>query len=97
MMGKKIYHVYINETQFGLLSSEKIRSQIKKSSKPKKQSILMSILIIKVFSADIKYLYQDIDIYDNEIFFLSNKFLSPVSATAPIMYRYYIIDTSLGK
>jgi hypothetical protein len=49
----------------------------------------------KGLTANIKYLYQDIDIYDNEIFFLSNKFLSPISATAPIMYRYYILDTSM--
>ena len=49
----------------------------------------------KGLSANIKYLYQDIDIYSNEIFFLSNKFLSPVAPTAPVFYRYFIIDTSM--
>jgi hypothetical protein len=48
---------------------------------------------VKGFGADLNYLYQNIDIYDNEIFFLSNKFLSPVASTATLMYRYFITDT----
>lgn len=44
-------------------------------------------------SAYLNYLYQNINIYDNEILFLTNKFLSPISKTAPAFYRYYIIDT----
>jgi hypothetical protein len=41
----------------------------------------------------LNYLYQNINIYDNEILFLTNKFLSPIATTAPLFYRYYIIDT----
>jgi hypothetical protein len=41
----------------------------------------------------LNYLYQNINIYDNEIFFLSNKFLSPIAGTAPAFYKYYIQDT----
>ena len=44
-------------------------------------------------SAYLNYLYQNINIYDNEILFLTNKFLSPIAGTAPLFYRYYIIDT----
>lgn len=47
----------------------------------------------KGVTANLNYLYQDIDIYDNEILFLTNKFLSPVAGTAPLFYRYFIIDT----
>ncbi|MBN2633878.1 MAG: carboxypeptidase-like regulatory domain-containing protein, partial [Bacteroidales bacterium] len=47
----------------------------------------------KGVTAYLNYLYQDINIYDAEIFFLTSKFLSPVAATAPTFYRYYIIDT----
>jgi hypothetical protein len=46
-------------------------------------------------SSTLKYMYQDINIYDNEIFFLTNKFLSPVAGSAPVFYKYFIIDTSL--
>lgn len=49
----------------------------------------------KGITANLDYLYQNIDIYDNEIFFLTNKFLSPISVGAPIWYRYFIQDTSL--
>ena len=48
----------------------------------------------KGFAANISYLYQNIDIYDNEIFFLSNKFLSPLASTAPLLYRYFINDST---
>ncbi len=44
-------------------------------------------------AAYLNYLYQNINIYDNEILFLTNKFLSPIAKTAPLFYRYYIIDT----
>ncbi len=43
--------------------------------------------------ANLNYLYQDINIYDNEVLFMTNKFLSPIAVTAPSFYRYYIQDT----
>lgn len=47
----------------------------------------------KGVSANLDYLYQNINIYDNEVLFLTNKFLSPIAKSAPVFYRYYIIDT----
>lgn len=41
----------------------------------------------------LNYLYQDIDLYDNNILFLTNQFISPIATTAPAFYRYYILDT----
>jgi hypothetical protein len=92
--GKKNIPMFIKETQsdFFFRKEPKAKKEIIRAEKTIK---LDEYIDNKGLSANIKYLYQDIDIYDNEIFFLSNKFLSPVSATAPIMYRYYIIDTSL--
>jgi len=48
----------------------------------------------KGVTANINYLYQNIDIYSNEIFFLTNKFLSPLSPSAPVLYRFFINDTT---
>ena len=45
-------------------------------------------------STYINNLYQDINIYDNNIFLLNNQFLSPIAGIAPAFYRYYIIDTT---
>lgn len=42
---------------------------------------------------NIKYLYQDIDIYDNNILFFSNQFLSPIADLATTFYKYEIVDT----
>jgi hypothetical protein len=47
----------------------------------------------KGVSANLNYLYQNINIYDNDIFFLTNSFKSPIASGAPVFYRYYITDT----
>lgn len=47
----------------------------------------------KGVTGNINYLYANINIYDNTVFFLTNKFLSPIALGAPVFYRYYIIDT----
>ncbi|MCC6461436.1 MAG: carboxypeptidase-like regulatory domain-containing protein [Saprospiraceae bacterium] len=39
------------------------------------------------------YLYQGIDIYESTIPLLTNKFASPISDNAPLLYRYYPMDT----
>ncbi len=47
----------------------------------------------KGVSANLNYLYQNINIYNNQILFLTNNFVSPIANNAPIFYKYYIIDT----
>lgn len=39
-------------------------------------------------------IYQDINIYDNNIVVLTQPFLSPIAATATTFYRYYIVDST---
>ncbi|SHJ56280.1 CarboxypepD_reg-like domain-containing protein [Reichenbachiella agariperforans] len=38
-------------------------------------------------------LYQDVDIYDNNMSILSQRFVSPISSLAPLTYQFYIADT----
>ncbi|MFZ4262181.1 DUF5686 family protein [Sphingobacterium sp. HJSM2_6] len=38
-------------------------------------------------------LYDEVEIYDNNIHILTNQFLSPIANSAPTFYRYYITDT----
>ncbi len=40
-----------------------------------------------------KSMYTDIDIYDNDIFFMTNQFVSPTSIIATAFYKFFIIDT----
>jgi Family of unknown function (DUF5686)/CarboxypepD_reg-like domain len=44
-------------------------------------------------SSYVNRLYADIDVYDNNINIITNQFLSPVAASAPTFYRFYIRDT----
>ncbi len=47
----------------------------------------------KGVTSNLNYLYQNINIYDNNILFLTNNFISPVADNAPLFYKYYILDT----
>src|SRR3984885_3016124 len=38
-------------------------------------------------------MYQDIDIYDNNIMLLSSQMLSPIADNAPTFYKFFITDT----
>lgn len=38
-------------------------------------------------------MYQEVDIYASTIPLLTTEFMGPVSATAPLFYRFYIVDT----
>lgn len=41
----------------------------------------------------LRYLNQDVDLYDNYVVLLTDHFLSPISNVAPMFYRYYPMDT----
>ncbi|MCL7986972.1 DUF5686 and carboxypeptidase regulatory-like domain-containing protein [Sphingobacterium sp. lm-10] len=41
----------------------------------------------------LKRLYDEVEIYDNNVTILTNQFLSPIANTAPNFYRFYITDT----
>jgi hypothetical protein len=91
-IGNDILPLFIKET----VSSHYFRKepQATKDIIQAEKSIKMEeYLNNKGASAYLNHLYQDINIYDNEILFLTNKFLSPIAGTAPLFYRYYIIDT----
>jgi len=47
----------------------------------------------KGLNAYFNHLYQDIDLYQNNITVVTNQFLSPIADAAPTFYRFYITDT----
>ena len=47
----------------------------------------------KGITAYLQHLYQDIDIYDNNITIVTNQFLSPIADMAPTFYKFYLQDT----
>ena len=91
-IGNDILPVFIQES----LSEHYYRKEpeVKKEVLLAEKSInLQQYLNNRGASNYLNYLYQNINIYDNEILFLTNKFLSPIAKTAPLFYRYYILDT----
>ena len=41
----------------------------------------------------LSYLFQEVEIYDDNIFLIDKLFLSPIAGNAPVFYKYYIVDT----
>jgi hypothetical protein len=90
--GKSLISIYLEET----LSENYYRRQPEK----KKQVILGrksvdygEYIDMKGISQGLGRLYQDVNIYDNNINIFSTQFLSPVANFAPSFYMYYIRDT----
>ena len=91
-IGKSILPIYIKES----ISDHYYRKDpeaTKEIIRAEKTNNLDENIDNKGISAHTDYLYQNINIYDNEILFLTNKFVSPIANLAPDFYRYYIIDT----
>src|SRR5690606_10412215 len=41
----------------------------------------------------LSYLFQEVEIYDENIFLINKLFLSPIANNAPVFYKYYTADT----
>lgn len=44
-------------------------------------------------STYLKNLYQNVDLYENNIYVVTNSFLSPIADMSPSFYKFYITDT----
>lgn len=91
--GRTILPVYMEET----LSKDYFRKNPEKTKTiilaDKKVDFDPKYIDQKGISAYLNRMYQDINIYDNNITLVSNQFLSPIANSAPAFYLYYITDT----
>ncbi|WP_341906839.1 DUF5686 family protein [Fluviicola taffensis] len=90
--GQAILPVFIKES----ISEVKYR----KSPKARKEFVVGNKTVAfdgyvdnQGLDAYMKYLYQDINIYDENIPILTNQFISPTAAIGPMFYKYFITDT----
>lgn len=90
--GKPFLPVFLKET----------RSKVYYRKSPKSQKEFVSGTNMVGFhdyidSEGVSYmidnLYQDIDLYDNNVTLLTNEFISPLSNISPIVYKFHILDT----
>ncbi len=90
---KKISPIYLQETisdEFRLNKNNKHKSIVR----ARKQVTFDSRYVEEnVFNNYLKHLYQDVDIYNNDISLITNSFLSPIANTGPSFYKYWITDT----
>ncbi len=85
-----------------LYLEENISEQYFRRSPEKKKTILTGkkrvefderFISNESISTYLKHLYQDVDLYENNVYVLTNSFLSPIADMAPTFYKYYITDT----
>ncbi|HEY9048759.1 MAG TPA: DUF5686 family protein [Ohtaekwangia sp.] len=90
--GKILLPIYLQET----LSDKYYRKSPEKKRTVKKAHQKVSFddyVDNQGLSTYLNYLYNDIDIYNNNITILTNQFLSPIADLSPTFYKFYITDT----
>ena len=90
--GKALLPIYLQENitdEYYRRSPENRKSVTKASQKVSFDDYVDN----EGLSTYLNYLYNDIDIYDNNITLLTNQFLSPIADSAPTFYKFYITDT----
>ena len=92
--GRRLSPVYLEETysnNFYRKSPEKTKSIIT----GKRNVDYGELIDMKGISMYLNRLYQDFNIYDNNISVFTNLFLSPIAESAPTFYMYFIEDTTV--
>lgn len=90
--GKPVLPVYMKES----ISEVRYRKNPKSTKeivKANKTVAFEGYVDNQGMDAYMKYLYQDINIYDNNITLLTNQFISPIANVAPTFYKFFITDT----
>ncbi|MEI6683865.1 MAG: DUF5686 family protein [Bacteroidota bacterium] len=90
--GKEILPLYLKETLSDVYS-RRTPSASGEVVKASKMVTFEGYLNSQGMTEYLKYMYQDINIYDHSIMFLTNLFLSPIASTSPLFYRFFIMDT----
>ncbi|GGA96978.1 DUF5686 family protein [Puia dinghuensis] len=92
--GRRLSPVYLEETysdNYYRKSPEKTKSIV-----TGKRAVDYGELIdMKGISIYLNRLYQDFNVYDNNISVFTNLFLSPIAPSAPTFYMYFIDDTTM--
>lgn len=90
--GKAVLPVYLKESisEVRYRKSPEVKKEIIKANKT---VAFEGYVDNQGMDAYMKYLYQDINIYDNNITMLTNQFISPIANVSPTFYKFFINDT----
>jgi hypothetical protein len=92
VQGKKLNSIYLQE----IISEKYFRKDPEKSKKiilAQKAVDYGEFVDMKGIQGALHYLYNDINIYDNNISAFTMQFVSPISDFGPVFYMYFIQDT----
>ncbi|MGE5424415.1 MAG: DUF5686 family protein [Syntrophothermus sp.] len=92
--GKEILPLYLKESLSDVYS-RRSPAATREIIKGEKMVTFEGYLDNQGMTQYLKYMYQDINLYREDIMFLTNIFLSPIASTAPSFYRFFIMDTVL--
>ena len=93
ILGRAMLPIYLDET----LSQKYYRKQPEKNKSyilAEKKVNFGDYLDVEGVSSYLDRLYENVDIYENNISLLANQLLSPISDLAPTFYRFYLGDTT---
>lgn len=92
--GHKNLTIYLEENWLTHSNSHVINKSKRYIHHQKKISLDPNYINEEGTIARLKHLYQDVNIYDNNLILVTNNFLSPIGVSATHFYKYFIIDTT---
>jgi hypothetical protein len=92
--GRRLSPVYLEET-YSNVYYRKDPEKTKSIITGKRNVDYGELIDMKGISMYLNRLYQDFNVYDNNISVFTNLFLSPIAPSAPTFYMYFIEDTVL--
>ena len=90
--GKPFLPVFLQEISSKVYYSKEA-SQTKEYRNGIQATKLEGYLDEKSLTTVMDYLYNEVDIYKNNVILMGNQFKTPLAGIAPDFYRFYIIDT----
>lgn len=91
LKGTGVIPAYLQETIQDFYTRNNPDKQLKKIKAT--QKVKFPLLDEDGLERYMRYIYQDVDIYDNYVVLMTDHFLSPIANNAPLFYRYYPADT----
>lgn len=92
--GKKVLPFYLKESISDYYYQKNPKEE-KEYAKGNKMVSFGEYFDDKGINDYMKFLYQEVNIYNNNIQLLTNQFLSPLATSAPSFYKFYIADTTV--
>lgn len=95
--GKALLTIYQEESNarvYGKRNPSKFKKVIRSQQKTELDQRYINNPNIQAF---MNYIFQQVDVYDENIFLLNRQFLSPIADNGKIFYRYYITDTVFNQ